>query len=88
MFASQATCCWLGPCPAQFQPGSRKTRAAKNYRRKSRSSGSVIIAAPAANDTPDVPDFSGRRFNAPDFALYIEQLRAFGTPEPKIREII
>jgi len=43
---------------------------------------------PAMIDNPAVPAFQWAQIAAPDFALYIEQLRGFGTPEPKIREII
>ncbi len=52
---------------------------------------------PAASAQPDAtattnlavePDFQWSQIYAPDLALYIELLRGFGTPEPKVREII
>jgi len=43
---------------------------------------------PGVVDTPAVREFQWSQIYAPDFAIYIEQLRGFGTPEPKVREII
>ena len=44
--------------------------------------------APATADTAAAPDFQWSQLTATDLAVYIEGLRGFGTPEPKIREII
>jgi hypothetical protein len=54
----------------------------------------IPAAAPstaAAADTFVVTngaDFSWAQFTASDFARYIKQLRAIGTPEPQVREIV
>lgn len=47
--------------------------------------------AAATSDLPAtvaLPDFQWSQIYAPDLALYLERLRGFGTPEPKVREII
>jgi hypothetical protein len=44
--------------------------------------------APPVADNAAAPDFQWSQIAAPDLAIYIAQLRAFGTPEPKVREII
>lgn len=43
---------------------------------------------PGVADNPAMREFQWSQIYAPDFAVYIEQLRGFGTPEPKVREII
>ena len=47
-----------------------------------------LPVAPVTADNAEAPEFQWSQIYAPDFALYIEQLRGFGTPEPKIREIV
>jgi hypothetical protein len=69
--------------PARAKNEPRKISAAN--RAPAEISSSI---APAANDIPDVSDFQWSQLTAPDLAVYIVRLRAFGTPEPKIREII
>ena len=51
----------------------------------SQSASPAIIATVA---TAEAADFQWSELSAPDLAIYIVQLRAFGTPEPKVREII
>lgn len=45
-------------------------------------------ASPAMIAIAEAADFQWAELSAPDLGIYIGQLRAFGTPEPKIREII
>ena len=45
-------------------------------------------ASPDMIATARAADFQWAELSAPDLAIYIAQLRAFGTPEPKVREII
>jgi hypothetical protein len=52
---------------------------------------SIRTASASARDTSTTvsqSDFQWSQIAAPDLAIYIVQLRAFGTPEPKIRQII
>ena len=44
--------------------------------------------APAAATVTATPDFQWSQLTAPDLAVYIVQLRAFGVPEPTVRDII
>ncbi|HEY4952353.1 MAG TPA: hypothetical protein VII71_03100 [Verrucomicrobiae bacterium] len=48
----------------------------------------VAIQKPVATETAAPEDFQWSQFTAPDFGLYIMELRGFGTPEQKIRDII
>jgi len=66
-----------------------QTRAAKNYRRK------IALQRkchhqprPLRNDTPTCRIFSGRRFTRRILRSTSNNCARFGTPEPKIREII
>ncbi|MDR3460591.1 MAG: hypothetical protein P4N60_24440 [Verrucomicrobiae bacterium] len=42
----------------------------------------------AAEGTTNAADFSWLQFTLGDYAQYIKDLRAFGTPEPQVREIV
>jgi hypothetical protein len=47
-----------------------------------------LPSASATTENAAALDFSWAQIYTPDFALYIEQLRGFGTPERQVREII
>jgi hypothetical protein len=50
-----------------------------------------VIAQPVANVTATsagIPDFQWSQLAEPDFVIYIARLRAFGTPETQVRDII
>ncbi len=58
-----------------------------------RKNNSTPTAAELAADAALLPltngaDFSWSQFTLADYARYIKQLRAFGTPEPRVREIV
>ena len=50
--------------------------------------GPAPASTPAAMDLAGMPDFQWSELVAPDYVVYIARLRAFGTPEPQVRDII
>jgi hypothetical protein len=50
--------------------------------------GPVQPDASGASAVAEMPDFQWSQLIAPDYVIYIARLRAFGTPEPQVRDII
>ena len=51
-------------------------------------SAATEASSTTADADTNAPPFTWLKFTTADFAMYIKQLRAFGTPEKQVREII
>ena len=74
--------------PSRAADSTEKISAAANPVQSDASQFVTPAIVPATADNNSVPDFQWSQLTGPDLAVYIEHLRGFGTPEPKIREII
>jgi hypothetical protein len=64
------------------------THAVATQKISAPTSQTINPSKPAATGMPALADFQWSQLAAPDFTLYITNLRAFGTPEQKVRDLI
>ena len=76
---------------ALFHWGAIPASSANPIAKKTTVKNQSATAQPAASVAPAIvgmPDFEWSQLAAPDFAIYIARLRAFGTSEAQVRDII